>query len=66
MHNKVKSEQCFAVISAKKVAIFQASLKLVREDEKPQLSNMHNKCLTPHRSNHLWEGGTVNKNGALV
>ena len=31
-HNKVKSEQCFAVTSAKRVAVFQANLKVVRED----------------------------------
>ena len=29
MHNKVKSEQCFAVTSAKRVAVFQASLQEV-------------------------------------
>ena len=32
MHEKVKSEQCFVVTSAKRVAVFQASLKLVREE----------------------------------
>ena len=32
MHNKVKLEQCFAVTSSEKVAVFQASLKLVREE----------------------------------
>ena len=37
-HNKVKSEQCFAVTSAKRVAVFQASLKVVREDAGAQLS----------------------------
>ena len=44
MQNKVKSEQSFAVTSAKRVAFFQASLKLVREEAGAQLSNNDNKC----------------------
>ena len=32
MHNKVKSEQHFALTSVKMVVIFQASLKLIREE----------------------------------
>ena len=39
MHNTVKSQQCFSVTSAKKVAIFQASLKLV-EDTRAQFSKI--------------------------
>ena len=40
MHKKVKSEQHFAVTGAKTVALFRASLKLVREEGVPiQLSN---------------------------
>ena len=38
MHSKVKLEWYFVVTSAKRVAVFQASLKLVREDEGAQLS----------------------------
>ena len=37
MHNKVKSKQHFAVTSAKGLAVFQASLKLVREEAGAQL-----------------------------
>ena len=37
-YNEVKSEQCFAVTSAKRVAVFQASLKVVREEAGAQLS----------------------------
>ena len=35
MHNKFKSEQHFAVTSAKWEAIFQVRLKLVRCDDRP-------------------------------
>ena len=45
-HNKVKSEQHFAVTSAKRVAVFQASLKVVREDTSAQLSKRDNKHST--------------------
>ena len=55
MLNKIKSEQYMAVISVKKVAIFQASLKLVREEAGVQLSNKDNKYLTSQRSKHLQE-----------
>ena len=37
MHNKVKSENSLAVTSAKAVAVFQASFKLVWEDPGAQL-----------------------------
>ena len=37
MHNWVKSEQWFAITSAKSAATFQASLKLVREEAGVQL-----------------------------
>ena len=56
-HNKVKSEQCFAVTSAKRVAVFQANLKVVREDAGAQLSKRDNKRSTSQGSNHLQEGG---------
>ena len=65
-HNKVKSEQCFAVTSAKRVAVFQASFKVVREDMGGQLSKRDNKCSTSQGSNHLREEDAVNKNDALV
>ena len=55
MH-KVKSEQCFVVESAYRVAIFQVSLKLVREEVRTQLSNKDNKHSTSHGSKHLCQG----------
>ena len=55
IHNKV-TEQCFAVTSAKRVAVFQASLK-EREEEAAQLSKRNNKCSTSQGSKHLQEGG---------
>ena len=57
MHNKVKSEQHFAITSVKRVAVFQASLKVVREEVGAQLSNKENKHSTSQGSKHLWEGG---------
>ena len=56
-HNKVKSEQCFAVTSAKRVAVFQASLKVVIEEVGAQLSKRDNKHLTSQGSNCLQEEG---------
>ena len=53
IHNKVKSEQHFAVTSAKRVAVFQASLKVVREEAGVQLSKRDNKCSTSQGSNCL-------------
>ena len=53
IHNKVKSEQCFAVTSAKRVAAFQASLKVVREEAGSQFSKRDNKCSTSQASTHL-------------
>ena len=38
VQKKVKSEQYFAVTSAKGVAVFEASLTLVREEIRAQLS----------------------------
>ena len=35
------------------VAVFQAGLKLVREEAGAQLSNMDNNCTTSQGSNHL-------------
>ena len=64
---KVKSEQHFAITSAKRVAIFQGSLKLVREKAWAQLSLK--------RIINFWHltdqnfyvmGGTINKNYALT
>ena len=52
MNQEVKSEH-FTVKSAKRVVIFQASLKLVRKEARAQLSSRNNKHLTSHGSNHL-------------
>ena len=62
MCNKVQSEQCFAVTSAKSVASFQASLKWVREEARAKLSSRGNKCWTSYGSKCLCEGGAANKN----
>ena len=56
MHNKDKSEYRFAVTSYKRVAIFQASLKLVREEMAAQLSNKNSKHLTSLGLKYLHEG----------
>ena len=50
IHNKVKSEQCFAVTSAKRVPVFQVSLKVVREEAGAQLSSKDNKHTTSQGS----------------
>ena len=57
MCNKVKSEKHSAETGAQIIAIFLASLKLVREEASGQLSYRDIKCLTSHESNHLHEGG---------
>ena len=57
IHNKLKSEQHFAVASAKRVAVFQASLNIVREEISAQLSDKDNKHLTFQGSKHLQEEG---------
>ena len=63
--HKVKSEQCFAVTSAKRVAVFQASLKVVREDTGAQLSKEITSA--PHPKDQTgYEEDAVNKNDALV
>ena len=66
MYNKVKSEQHSAVRSAKRVAIFQASLKLVREGAGSKLSNKDNKHSNSMDETIYNEWGTVNKNDALI
>ena len=58
-HNKVKSEQCIAATSSKRVEVFQASLKVVREEVGSQLSKSDNKYSTSQGSNHLPEGGCM-------
>ena len=50
IHSKVKSEQYLAVTSAKRVAVFQASLNVVREEAGAQLSNKDNKHSTSQGS----------------
>ena len=57
IHNKVKSEQHFTVTSAKGVTVFQASLKVVREEAGAQLSKKDNKCSTSQGSKLFCEGG---------
>ena len=59
IHNKVKSEQHFAVTSAKRVAVFQASWKVVREEVGAQLCNKDNKCSTSQGSKCLQERGLL-------
>ena len=61
MHNKVKLEQHFSVKSSKMVAIFQAILKLVREEARTKLSNKEN--LTDQ---NIEKRGTVNKKDTLI
>ena len=53
IHNKVKPEQHFVVTSAKRVAVFQASLKVVRKEAGAKLSKRDNQCSTSQGSNHL-------------
>ena len=65
IHNKVKSEQSFAVTSAKRVAVFQASLKVVREEAIAQLSNK-NKCSTSQGQNAYEKEDAVNKSDILI
>ena len=57
MHNNAESEQRLAVTSAKRVAIFQASLKLVKEEAGAQIFKTDNKGSTSQGSKHLhdWE-----------
>ena len=62
----VKSEQCFAVTSAQSVAVFQASLKVVREDLGAQLSKRDNKGPHPKDQTVYEKDATVNKNDTLV
>ena len=57
MQNKVKSEQCFKVTTARRVAVFQASLKVVREEAGAHLSKRDNNNSTSQGSKHLQEGG---------
>ena len=69
MHKSVKSEHCFAVTGAKRVAVFQASLKLVREEACAQLSKndkkkkkkKKKKCSTPKDQKGYEKEGDVNK-----
>ena len=46
MHNQVTKEQCLAVVSSKRMAVSQASLKSMREEAGAQLYNSDNKHLT--------------------
>ena len=66
IHNKVKSEQYFAVTSAKRVAVFQASSNLVREEASSQLPNKGNKCSTSKDQNVYEKKDAVNENDTLI
>ena len=66
MHNKVKSEQCFAVTSAKSVAVFQASLKVVREDAGANSLTTITNIQHPKDQNVNEKKDTVNKNDTLI
>ena len=57
MHNEVKSEETFAVTSAKRIAVFQISSKIAREEAGDQPSNKDNKHSTSHGIKDLPEGG---------
>ena len=66
MHNKAKSEQNLAVANAKRGAVFQASLKVGREEAGSQLSNKDNIRSTSQGSNCSHEGETVSENDKLI
>ena len=66
IHNKVKSEQHFAVTSAKRVAVFQANLKIVRAEVGAQLSKRDNKSQYPKDQNVYRKEDAVNKSDTLV
>ena len=66
IHNKAKSEQCFAVTSAKRVAVFQASWKVVREEAGAQLSTRITNAQHPRDQNIYEKEDAVNKNDALI
>ena len=66
IHNKVKSEQCFAVTSAIRVAVFQASLEVVREEAGANLPKEITNAQHPKDQNVYGKEDAVNKNDALV
>ena len=57
LHNKIKSQQHFVVTSANRVTVFQASLKVVREEAGAQLFNKDNKHSASQGSKCLQDGG---------
>ena len=66
MCNRIKSKHPFAVTSAKRVVVFQASLELVRKQAGAHLSNKDNKHSTFHGSKCMCEGDDMNKNDTLI
>ena len=56
MHNKAKSELHLVVRSNKRVAVFQASLKLVIEEAGSQLFNKNNNDQNPMDQNVYMKG----------
>ena len=53
------------VTSAKRVEVFQASLKVVREEAGAQLSNKDNRYSNPKDQN-VYEKDAANKNDTLI
>ena len=66
IHNKNKSEQHFAVTSAKRVAVFQASLKVVREEAVPNFQKQITKTQHPKDQIIYKKENAVNKNDTLI
>ena len=64
MHYRVKSEQCFAVTGARRVAVFQASL--VREEAGFNSPTMTTNVQHPKDQNVYEKKDAVNKNDALI
>ena len=54
---KVESEQQLTITSARRIAFFQAGLKLVSPVAVVKLSNIDNRCSTFDGSNNLHLGG---------
>ena len=66
IHNKVKSEKWITVTSAKRAAVFQASLKVVREEASAQFSNKDKIIQHPKDHNIYEKKDAVNKNDTLT
>ena len=62
IHNKVKTEQSFTVRSANRIAVFQASLKVVREEADPNSPTKITNGQHPRDQNVYEKEDAVNKN----